>query len=215
MESKKLTILTFPVGQMQTNCYFLIHKKSKDTFVIDPGDDGDYLSQKIVDLRLHPVGIIATHGHFDHIMAVSHLQYTFQIPFIMSKKDTFLVQQMPESAMRFLHIKTGPSPEVDLNIDTMKQIRFTDINITVIPTPGHTPGGVCLHIKKEKVLFSGDVIFEQGAIGRYDFLYSDRESLISSVVRVLKLPAKTVIFSGHGGVTSVEKERVFGVQLKQ
>ena len=198
---------TLIVGSLSTNCY-LYYSKSKDCVIIDPGDDAEYIIDSITRLGLKPVAIIATHGHFDHILAVDQLKQTYQIPFCCNLKDEFLTKSMKQRANRWLSRKIYEvSPKIDIEIKD--SISFGDINLKVLTTPGHTPGSVCLYLEKEKIIFSGDTIFADGYIGRYDFSYSDKLRLEKSIHLILQLTGETKIYSGHGESTDVKKEKKY------
>ncbi len=181
---------TFVVGSMATNCYIV------DGMIIDPGDDAEYIMSH---LTVKPTMIVATHGHFDHIMAACALQLAYNIPFYMHEGDFFLLSRMQSSAKYFLGLKEVDPPPVPSKI---KDLPF-------IHTPGHTPGSICLYFKKDNILFSGDTIFADGAVGRTDFSYSKPLLLAESVQKILAYPAGTRILSGHGEQTTVKNERSF------
>jgi hydroxyacylglutathione hydrolase len=191
-----MTIETLVVGQMATNCYLV------NGIIIDPGDDAEYI---ISHCKTKPVTIVATHGHFDHILAAYALQLAYNIPFIMHEADAFLLQTMQSSAKHFLHITTDPPPKITKYIEGGDTIG----DFTVMHTPGHTPGSICLYSKKENVLFSGDTIFAGGAVGRTDHTYSDPLALSQSIQKILSLPPETKILSGHGDSTTIEKELTY------
>ncbi|MBU0998028.1 MBL fold metallo-hydrolase [Patescibacteria group bacterium] len=193
------------VGSLNTNCY-LFYSKSKNCVIIDPGDDAEYIIDTIFKLQLNPLAVIATHGHFDHILAVDQLKMTFTIPFCCNENDKFLVKSMKKRATRWLSRKIYEiNPKIDTNLQSKYKIK--DISFTILSTPGHTPGSICLYSKKENILFSGDTIFSDGAIGRYDFSYSNKLDLEKSIHLILKLSNETKIYSGHGEETNVKKEK--------
>lgn len=188
-----MRIETLVVGRMAANCYLV------NGIIIDPGDDAEYI---ISHITIQPTMIVATHGHFDHIMAARALQLAYNIPFIMRKADAFLLQTMQLSAKHFLHITTDPAPKITKYIEDGDTIG----NFTVMYTPGHTPGSICLYSIKENVLFSGDTIFAGGAVGRTDHKYSSAYQLSESVQKILSLPKNTRILPGHGQATNVRQE---------
>ena len=204
------------VGQMRSNCYLVKDKKSSETLIIDPGDDGEYIIEQLTKLKCSPKLIIATHGHFDHIMAVLTLGLTFQIPFRLNCKDQFLVDNMRENARHFLSIDPGPSPHVSSDLSDNEQLKLGAINFNVIETPGHTPGSICLSDKRNKILFVGDLIFAEGGVGRTDFSYSDKHDLYASLLKIFKLDDKTEVYPGHGETFYLGKEKKLILQtLKQ
>lgn len=197
------------VGQLQTNCYLSIDRNSRQCLIIDPGDDADYIMRVIADEKVEPERAIATHGHFDHIMAGTELQLAYNIPFAIHAKDEFLVKRMQESARYFTGITAGPPPKITSQLKQGQRLRLGKTSFAVIETPGHTPGSLTLYCEKEKVAFVGDLLFADGGVGRTDFSYSSHKKLESSIRKILKFPPETVLLSGHGPETSVDDERRF------
>jgi hydroxyacylglutathione hydrolase len=203
------------VGGLRANCYLVWDKKSREAVIIDPGDEADYIIEKINELDLRPQKIVATHGHFDHVMAVNELklalqaQAGFKIPFLMHKKDERILRWMRRSAIYFTKVDPGPKPEANENIKEGVVIKAGEIELRVIETPGHTLGGVCLYCPKEKILFSGDTIFAEGAVGRTDFPYCSKAELKKSIKKLLKLPEETKVFPGHGEETTILEWKAF------
>lgn len=192
-----------PVGQLQTNCYLVIDESK--CIIIDPGDDADYIQRIIADEGVQPLTIVATHGHYDHILAVSELKLAYGIPFLMHKKDEFLLSRMNASAKRFSKIKSDPPPKVDQYLTKDFKLTITHYSLFIIHTPGHTPGSISLYNKETKSVFVGDLIFDGGGVGRTDFAYSSSDDLKNSVKKILKFPPKTKVYSGHGNETTIKK----------
>lgn len=192
-----IRIAILPVGQLTTNCYLLIDKTTDETIIVDPGDDADYIERVISDLHVTQKSILATHGHFDHIMAAFELQAAYSIPFLVHKNDEFLVKDLRNRVKHWLHIESPPPPIISGYLVEKQIISLGDTEFTVLETPGHTPGGICLYSAKEKVLFVGDLIFTGNVYGRTDFSYSNKNDLILSIKKILKLPENTTVFSGH------------------
>lgn len=204
-----LQIKTLPVGQMQTNCYLIYDAKTKDCLIIDAGDDADYITRIILDLKLKPFKIIATHGHFDHIMGVFELKFAFNIPFYIHKNDIFLISSMQKNAKHFLGISTDPPPKIDGFVKNRDGIKVGSSKLTVIETYGHTPGSICLYSKEENFLLCGDTLFANGGLGRTDFSYSSQKLLLESLKKIFKLPLKTVIYPGHAAKSTLEFEKKY------
>jgi len=202
-----LTIEKVVVGQLATNCYLVFDDKSRETLVIDPGDDADLIVNRIRDLELKPRGIVATHGHFDHLLAVNDLKMAFEIPFLLSRKDEVMLAWFQKSAQHFVGFDPGPAPTIDKDLG--QELSISNFQFSIIETPGHTPGGVCLYSRRESVLFSGDTIFAEGAVGRTDYPYCNHDNLIKSVDRLLQLPPETVVYPGHGADTTIGDEKAF------
>jgi len=200
-----MEIIQLTVGQLQTNCYLLV--KDKECLIIDPGDEGSFILEEIQRRRLNPLGLLATHGHFDHLMAVGEIQKSFDVSLNINKKDLFLVKRIKETAEYFLGYK-----QFILPIEKIKGFNIEDLlkienwKLKIISTPGHTPGSVCFYFEKDKILFTGDTLFK-GNIGRYDFSYSSYDDLKKSVKRLLKLNKETIIYPGHGEQSVIGDER--------
>ncbi|MEJ2441515.1 MAG: MBL fold metallo-hydrolase [Patescibacteria group bacterium] len=193
-----LKVKTLVVGQLQTNCYLVIDGKSEEAIIIDPGDDADYIIRILSDLNIKPKEIIATHGHFDHVLGVTELKFAYKIPFLIHKADEFLLERQQATAKHFLEVDVDPASCVDKYLKEGDEIKLGKFSFKVIETPGHTPGSISLYCKEAGIVFVGDVIFEGGGRGRTDFAYSDEKELINSIKKLLKLPGKTKVYSGHG-----------------
>jgi hydroxyacylglutathione hydrolase len=198
------------VGELETNSYLVYDAKTREALIIDPGDSAQYIINVVRDLEIKPLSIIATHGHFDHILASFELQNAYEIPFLMNGKDKFMLKKMQQNAQFYLkrHIIELP-PQLDQVISENETINVGGLKLTVIETPGHTPGSVCLYDSKQNILFNGDLLFTGGAVGRTDFNYSSNADLNNSLKKIFKLPGKTLIFPGHGGSSNIITEKKY------
>lgn len=192
------------VGQLQTNCYLVWDEKTKEAIIIDPADDGDYIIRRVQDLGLKPKLIVATHGHVDHILAVTEIKLAFKIPFWIHEADLFLVKKIQSAARYWFRVEADPPPKVDKFIKKGDGIKFGQEKLKVMETPGHSPGGVSFYSRG--VVFDGDTLFKQG-IGRYDFSYASKEDLFESIEELFKLPSETIVYPGHGPETTIEEEK--------
>lgn len=194
------------VGQMAANCYICV--KGDSALIIDPGDDADYIERRISDLEVTPVAIVATHGHFDHVMAALELKLAYNIPFIMSSEDKFLTYRMESTAEHFTKVKSLPAPEIDVDLKP-GPFSIGAFDFEVIHTPGHTPGSMSLYFEKHSSLFVGDVIFADGYVGRTDFKYARPLALQDSIAKIMELPDETVVYSGHGKETTAREVKEY------
>ncbi len=190
-----MNISTIPVGPGATNCYIV--EEDNSSFIIDPGDEAGKIYKCIQDKNIIISGIILTHGHFDHIGAVSFLRNKLDITVSIHQLDSpFLLD--PNKNLSYMSgddIKLEPAERLLVDGDIYNSFR-------VIATPGHTPGGISLYNKDEGVLFSGDTIFCNG-YGRTDFPGADHHTLFASIKILLELPADTVVYPGHGPITII------------
>ncbi|MCS7092995.1 MAG: MBL fold metallo-hydrolase [Patescibacteria group bacterium] len=200
-----MRIIRYSLGQLAVNCYLII--KNKKAILIDPGDEASFLLEEIRKRDLNLLAILATHGHFDHLMAVGEIQESLRVNLYLNKKDYFLIKNLVRSAQYFLgyQIVTIPIKKV-IDICHSQFLTFEEFKVKVIPTPGHTPGSVAFYFEKEKIVFSGDTLFKRG-IGRYDFSYSNKNHLKESIKKIISLPSETVICPGHGEETTVAKQK--------
>ena len=176
------------LGQLETNCYLVWEEKTKKGIVIDPADDGVAISEEITARQIELMGIVMTHGHFDHCLAALDLKLMYQVPIFVSSEDKFLLERQNSTAKHFLKtkIETPNIVTIDKDLSKIKEVWIGKEKLEVIKTPGHTPGSVCLYSQKDKILFSGDTLFKQFR-GRTDFAYGSTKKIYDSLKRLMKL----------------------------
>lgn len=199
-----MKIVKYSLGQLQANCYFLIN--GQDCLIIDPADEASFILEELQRKKLKLIGLLATHGHFDHIGAVGEIQLSFNVPLYIFKEDQFLIDRLNETAKYFLGFDPNFIKPKTINYLDKKQLTISNYQLTIVHSPGHTPGGCCFYFKEENALFTGDTLFKDG-IGRYDFSYSNKKDLKQSLEKIFKLQEETVIYPGHGDVTTIIKEK--------
>ena len=202
-----MRVVTVVVGQLQTNCFLVIDESTAEALIIDPGDDAELIKQKLQEEQAKPMGLVATHGHFDHVLAATDLQLSFNIPFMLSKLDLKILGNMNKSAKYFLGVVVGPPPKTDRLLKEGAKLHFGKEKLLVFETPGHTPGGISLYAPKHNLVFVGDTLFAQGGRGRTDFSYGDHKALEISIQKLLTLPQETTVYAGHGEKTTIKKEK--------
>jgi hydroxyacylglutathione hydrolase len=202
-----MDIKVFVLGDYQTNC-FCVRKddSTKDCLVIDSGFSPEPLIDHLKQNHLNPVAAIYTHGHIDHIFGLEALRENFPGIKVAIHKDDADALADP---LKNLSMMTGGSfvtDPADIIIEKEEPIEFIGIKFEVLHTPGHTPGGICLYEKNEGILFAGDTLFD-GSVGRSDFPGGDSDALISGIKqKLLVLPGKTTVYTGHGPSTTIERE---------
>lgn len=188
------------LGELETNCYIVWDEETKEGVIIDPADAASEISDEVQRLNLKLLIILATHGHFDHLLAAMDLKLMYNIPIGVSKLDMFLLKRQKETAEHFLkhRVNTLDIAETDVDLDNAKNILLGEEKLRVLKTPGHTPGGVCFYDTSGKLLFSGDTLFAEGGIGSTDHNYSSMPDLRKSLRELIKLPGEVTVLSGHG-----------------
>lgn len=194
------------VGPLQCNCYIVGDEATKQVIVIDPGGDADDLLGTLVQEELTVVAIIATHAHFDHIVAAEQLRQTTGAPFYMHEADKPVLDWFGASGQMFLGIDLGAPPEVDRDAPEGQLLVAGEAKLEVLHTPGHSPGSISL--VGDGVVFAGDTLFA-GSIGRTDLPGGDTRTLVDAVQQKLfPLGDDVVVLPGHGPATTLGEERV-------
>ena len=186
---------TLTVGEMATNCY-IVWWEDKTAVIIDPGDEGVEIAQRINELGLKPTAVLLTHGHFDHVLGALDLKLIFNVPVMMDQKDNFLINRSEKTANYFLKRKTNKPPV--LRTSPLKKGDLRQFDLEIISTPGHTPGSVGYYFPKERWLFDGDVLFSAGFEGETEHQYSNKTEMAKSIKKILSLPKGTLVLPGHG-----------------
>jgi hydroxyacylglutathione hydrolase len=197
---------TVVVGPFEVNCYLLWNPQTSDGVIIDPGAEAEAIAEEIDEFNFTPKAILLTHGHGDHIAAVSDLKKIFDIPLYVGKGEEHLLADPGANISAFFdHPIIAPKP--DFSVEDEQLIVPGGIELLVLSTPGHTSAGVCYLEESAGRLFCGDTLFA-GSIGRTDLSGGDYEQLIQSIQRkILALPDNVLVLPGHGPQTTVGTER--------
>lgn len=195
------------VGPLACNCYVVGDAETRQAIVIDPGGDADELVEMLVRDRLTVVAIVATHAHFDHLIAAERLREVTGAPFHMHRDDRPLLDWYAESARLFLGMELGPPPEVDTDLAEGDRLMASETEgLDVLHTPGHSPGSISL--VGDGVLFSGDTLFA-GGIGRSDLPGGAGGTLLASIEsKLFLLDDDVLVLPGHGPDSTIGREKV-------
>ena len=190
------------VGPFASNCYIVGSKSDKEGMIIDPGDEAEEILKNVKDSGLDIKLIILTHGHIDHVGAAKEVKEATGAELAIHSDDANALHD--QSIARVFGLSYPPPPP-DRLLKGGDSIDVGDLQFTVLHTPGHSPGGICL--LGEGVLFSGDTLFNYG-IGRYDLPGGSGSQLMNSIhTKLMILPDNTIVYPGHGPETTIGTER--------
>ncbi len=192
------------VGPLASNCYIVGSESNKQGMIIDPGADAEVILKKVGDLRLDIKYIVLTHSHIDHVGALKEIKEGTGAEIAVHAEDAASLQGQSFVAEQF-GIPFQDPPPPDRLLQDGDSIDIGDIRFSVLHTPGHSPGGICLF--GEGAVFSGDTLFNFG-IGRYDLPGGDYDQLMKGIgTKLMALPDETAVYPGHGPATTIGAER--------
>ena len=190
------------VGPLATNCYIVGSESTGEGAIIDPGDEAKVILRSVKDLSLDIKLIILTHGHWDHTGALKEVKQATGAKVAMHGDDAESLHKQPSAEKGFFY---PTPPEPDWLLKDGDKIDIGDLHFTVLHTPGHSPGGIC--ILGDGVIFSGDTLFDS-SIGRSDFPGGSYSQLMNSIsTKLMTLPDDTIVYPGHGVRTNIGTER--------
>ncbi len=196
------------LGICQTNCYFIYQdsdQSEKDVIFIDPADRGDYIYETLQKNGFRVAGILLTHGHFDHIWGADKLRELSGARIYAYEEEKEVCEDVKinisESAGRACAL------QVDEYLKDGEVITIADITCKLIATPGHTKGSCCYYFPEDKILISGDTLFQE-SVGRTDFPTGSMSTLVRSIKeKLFVLPEEVQVYPGHGERTDIQYEK--------
>lgn len=206
-----LYIKSFTFNPIAENTY-IVYNEHKQCVIVDPGcytaAECKVLTDFIAQYTLKPVWLVNTHCHLDHVFGNEYIAHQYKLPVHIHKNEQWLLDHLAESAVQFgLQAKAFTGKTVYIN-ETNRIIIDNDV-LTILFTPGHSPGSICLYAQKEKWVIGGDVLFRQG-IGRTDLPGGNYNTLMQSIqTQLFVLPNEVVVYPGHGAATTIGYEKQF------
>ncbi len=202
---------SLPTGPLEVNCYIIGCEKTHKAAVIDPGGDVPEILEHLKKHQLEVVMIINTHGHFDHVGGNRQLIEATAAELLIHPDDRQLLDHAKEHASAY-GLQTEASPPPTRELVEGEVLSVGELSLQVIHTPGHCPGGICLYV--DDCLLVGDTLFA-GSIGRTDLPGGDHQLLIAGIKeKLLPLPEKTRVYSGHGPMTTIGEEKQYNPFLR-
>ena len=207
-----MTVKQFLAGPIGTNCYLLINKKTKEAVIVDPASCPDYMMNYIKTEEIKLKAVLLTHAHFDHIMGIDDVLNKYgKMPVYVHEADKPMLedpQQNMTMSCGFPYAYKGAQAVQDGQVLSLIGYEFK-----VLHTPGHTPGGCCYYIADEKILFSGDTLFQE-SVGRTDFPRGSASDLIRAIrEKLMPLPDDVTVYTGHDESTLIGYERMHNPYL--
>lgn len=187
-----MKIFTLPLGQLETNCY-LVADEDRNAAVIDPAAAPERILQTARENGLNIQTILLTHGHFDHVGGIRGLVQALRCPVWMHESELTLPEYLTDGKLYYTD-----------GYDEGDTVTVGKLTFTVLHTPGHTPGSVCLRCGN--ALFSGDTLFA-GSYGRTDFSGGSGSEMCKSLHRLAGISENLTVYPGHGEMTTLDAER--------
>lgn len=195
-----LMIEKLEVGPLGANCYIVADKATRNAFLIDPGGEPDRIKGALKKEKLNLKFIINTHGHGDHIFGNGY----FGVPVYVHSLDKDFLTDPSKNLSGFFGLFMKAS-KADRLLEDGEKISMGNLEMEIIHTPGHTPGGIS--IKIDGVVFTGDTLFA-GGIGRTDLPGGDEEQLFKSIKdKLFALNDDVIVYPGHGGESTIGREK--------
>jgi glyoxylase-like metal-dependent hydrolase (beta-lactamase superfamily II) len=198
------------VAPFHKNGFVVACEETRQAVLIDPGDEVDELLAIVRERSLSVGHILVTHGHMDHVAGITAARRATAAPVALHRDDVFLYETAVQQGRMFGYEVVQPEPP-DIFLEPNMRIRCGSLEIEVVHTPGHSPGGVCFLVapagSRAIEVFAGDTLFA-GSIGRTDLPRGDYKTLMASIRdRLMTLPDDLPVHPGHGPSTTIGAER--------
>ena len=204
----KAEIRRIVMDMVEENCY-IVYKDGRG-LIIDPGEGFEKIQKAVEELGVKIEAILLTHAHFDHIMSLDECRKYYKVPVYISPYERDWLSNPDFNGSTMFRLRRAPMTEAaEFEFEENKKYELAGMSFTVLPTPGHSPGGVSFDFGK--FIIVGDALFRSG-FGRHDLYGSDFNALKNSLHNVLfKLDEEKIVYPGHGDDTTIGRERHFNL----
>jgi len=202
-----LSYRKFCSGGIASNTYAVWDDATGEALIVDAGNPSEPILRYTEENRLRVKLVLLTHAHYDHILYVDEYRLAFpEARICIGAADAPLLSDV-EGNVSYLFGDSRSFSMPDEKLADGEEIMLGESRLTVISTPGHTPGGICLYSEADKLMITGDTLFGGGGIGRTDFKYGSIEVLRASLKRLLSMEGEITILPGHGGASQIKYEQ--------
>ncbi len=198
-----MELICMVVPNYDQNIYVYYDEKTKDGVIVDPGLYDVELLSKIAEEEINILGILLTHGHYDHTYGVQDLKDRYECKVYSGEKETLVTN---DPSVSFTDRFDGRKFVADVLLNEGDIVELGSVKLKVIATPGHTPGGVCYLDERTGTMFTGDTLFK-GTYGRTDLPYGDFEVMKESLNKLFDLPEHIQVFPGHYDSSTIGEEK--------
>lgn len=200
-----MKVLRMPVGVLMANCYIVFCERTKEAVIVDPGGDTQKIIMLLEKNNLKALCVINTHGHADHMSGNRELREKLRLPVYIHQDDAYMLVSAKENLSNFIG-KDAEDLAADRLLKDGDEIQFGLEKLTVIHTPGHTRGGICL--LGDNFILTGDTLFSDGEIGRTDLKGGSYPEIINSIkTKLWILNDDLIVYPGHEQESTIGREK--------
>lgn len=200
-----LEVVQVPAGPLMTNAFIVVDSSSNEALIFDaPPESGELIASEINSRGAMPVGLVITHGHWDHVVDTADVKVRYDIPVMMHGLDQAMLENPGE--------REFPAVSPDRLLEDGDTVALAGNTFSVMHTPGHCPGQISLYLESAGILIGGDTLFPNG-YGRVDIPGASEADTLSTMARLLELPDSVTVYPGHGATTTIGRERPWMEQV--
>ncbi|MBO4283405.1 MAG: MBL fold metallo-hydrolase [Clostridia bacterium] len=198
-------IIRYDSHGLGSNCYLFSDDNKTASVVIDPSAAPETVAPVFGPILKSVRAILLTHAHADHMLALKKWKAATGAPILVGKYDRYALSDPEANVSSLLGLQSGDFGNADRSLEDGEEIAVGSEKLTVLHTPGHTPGSLCF--LSSDALFSGDTLFALGGVGRTDFFGGSEDAIEDSISELLALSPSLRVYPGHGPETTIGRER--------